>query len=343
MPKDSPQSLSINWNMLCLIQFCLAILVILLHAGRVFPQDSLHFIQKSLFSRTAVPFFAISSNFFYQHQLVQGHTPLKHLIFSLGKTYLFWSLLFLPFALIYLAHKAIPLSQIPLALLVALFYTGTCYHLCYIPAFLTGYSLIHFFRKFLTLKTCLLISIILYCFGLLETYSAYTAGSRIGDLYQAYRNIFWTARNGIFYMPVFICLGELAYSFYFKKENSYPLKTGLILSILAFALEGWIIFQNQGIDKNFFLALLPLSFFLFSWTIQTPLLKQKNYQTLRLLKPLSRYYYFIHPLFIEMGFLLFPSPHRQDWQEGIKVFILTLILTQVFAWITVTYQSKKLR
>ncbi|MGT2756938.1 acyltransferase [Streptococcus ovuberis] len=341
MPNQSLKSVAINWKMLSLVQFSLAILVILLHAGRIFPQDSLHFIQKSLFSRVAVPFFAISSSFFYQYQLAQGYCRLKDLILSLRKTYLFWSLIFLPFALVYLAQKSIPLDQVPLALLIALFYTGTCYHLWYIPAFLTGYSLIHFFRRFLSLKTCLFISLILYSFGLLETYSAYTAGTLIGHFYQTYQHIFWTARNGIFYMPVFVCLGELAYQFHLKKLKYSQLKTGLCLSLLTFALEGWIVFRHQGIDKNFFLGLLPLSLFLFTWTIQTPLLSSKNDQTLRVLKSLSRYYYFIHPIFIEIGFLCFPSNHRQDWQQGIKVFVLTLILTHVVSWRMVKYLSKK--
>ncbi|HFU4463026.1 TPA: acyltransferase family protein [Streptococcus suis] len=131
----------LNTSLLSLFQFIGAILVIALHCRRLFEADQLHFIQKSIFSRMVVPYFMVTASFF----LRRNYPSLsKQYLIRYSKQYLTWSILYLPFYLIYLTLQEIPLSYYPLALLVGLTYTGTSYQLWYMPAFLLGLVLVHF-------------------------------------------------------------------------------------------------------------------------------------------------------------------------------------------------------
>ena len=105
----------------------------------------------------------------------------------------------------------------------------------------------------------------------------------------------------MFFVPIFICVGYLLYDL---RANSFKKKhycKKLLISTFLLSLEGAIIFINQGIDKNFFISLIPYTAFLFNWCLRTKWLTNVR---LDVLKDYSRYYYFVHPFFIE--FLSFP-------------------------------------
>ena len=57
---------TVNYALLSLFQYIASILVILVHCQRIFEHEDLHFIQKSMFGRMAVPFFLISSAYFFR-------------------------------------------------------------------------------------------------------------------------------------------------------------------------------------------------------------------------------------------------------------------------------------
>lgn len=51
----------VNYALLSLFQYIASVLVIMVHCQRLFEHETLHFVQKSMFGRMAVPFFL---NFF---------------------------------------------------------------------------------------------------------------------------------------------------------------------------------------------------------------------------------------------------------------------------------------
>ena len=51
----------VNYALLSLFQYIASVLVIMVHCQRLFEHEALHFVQKSMFGRMAVPFFL---NFF---------------------------------------------------------------------------------------------------------------------------------------------------------------------------------------------------------------------------------------------------------------------------------------
>ena len=85
-----------------------------------------------------------------------------------------------------------------------------CYQLWYIPAFLLGLFLVNQLVKRLSMVWTGLITLLLYCWGLIETYSAYLDTTSLLKGYQLYSNLFFTARNGLFYTPIFYLYGLLS-------------------------------------------------------------------------------------------------------------------------------------
>lgn len=101
-----------------------------------------------------------------------------------------------------------------------------------------------------------------------------------------------------------------------------------MLATILLGVDGWIVFINQGVDKNFFLALLPFSIFLVNAVLRTEVGKKWN---LYHLKKLSVLYFFLHPIFIESSFYLLQEASISKEDKGKIVFVLTLILTQLTA------------
>lgn len=318
---------SVNYAMLSLFQYLASILVILVHCQRLFENEVLHFTQKSMFGRMAVPFFLISSAFILKSSLAKNK-EMKAYIKRVLKQYLLWSGIYIPYALAYFWSLPVQKHYAPLGLLAGLLYIGLCYHLWYIPAFLLGLLLVHYFyRKCGARKTGVFL-VILYVIGSIETYYAYFSNSWLTQSFDTYAKIFFTTRNGIFYAPIFVYLGYLLYdnwqSSFFRKN--YGKK--LFLTSLLLLLDGWVVFIHQGLDKNFFLALPIFSVYMVNWVLRTRVgQKWRLYH----LKELSVLYFFLHPIFIESSFYLFQKTDFAKWQQGRIVFLLSLLLTHLSA------------
>ena len=88
-----------------------------------------------MFGRMAVPFFLISSAYFFRVRWKQEPQDVKLTLYIKGilKAYGFWSLVYLPYALTYFQSLHWPLYLAPLAILAALFSIGMSYQLLVYP------------------------------------------------------------------------------------------------------------------------------------------------------------------------------------------------------------------
>src|SRR5699024_12777905 len=127
----------INYVMLSFLQFILSILVIMFHCSSVFESNAVHFIQTNLFVRMAVPFFIVCSSFFIRMKTENNPSYQKYYIKRYIKMYLLWTIIFLPYGLIFFNSLALPLYTLPFMFLAAILYVGICCHLWYFPAFIT--------------------------------------------------------------------------------------------------------------------------------------------------------------------------------------------------------------
>ena len=134
----------------------------------------------------------------------------------------------------------------------------------YIPALLSGLLLVLFLYRRLGPKKTFALLLILYALGAIETYHAYLSPSLLTDWYDVYAKLFFTSRNGLFYTPIFIYLGYFLADYgqiaLFQKKRWLS----LLLASLFLAGEGVLVYMRQGLNKNFFFALIPFTLFLFN-------------------------------------------------------------------------------
>ena len=297
-----------NTSSISLFQYLFAIAVILVHSGRLTSYEPVHFGLKSILGRLAVPFFIVCASFFLKPSLRDARKMKAYLV-KIVKTYLFWSCVYLPYAWVFFSSLHLPVYLFPAGVLIALLYLGMCYQLWYIPAFLLG---------------------------LIETYSAYLDTTSLLEGYQLYSNLFFTARNGLFYTPIFIFMGYYLYDHFHAQTFRVHRWEKLSLAFGLFCMEGIIIFQHEGIDKNFYLLLPFVTVYLVNACLRSSFLKSYD---LQYLKQMSMALYFSHPIFIEWvryGFSNLPLSYPD---RGKLIFVTALLGSHLFGLVMLSYHS----
>ena len=315
-----------NTSSISFFQYLFAIAVILVHSGRLTSYEPLHFGLKSMLGRLAVPFFIVCASFFLKHSLGNSQKMKAYLV-KIVKTYLFWSFVYLPYAWLFFSSLHLPVYLFPAGVLIALIYLGMCSQLWYIPAFLLGLFLVNQLVKHLGMVWTGLITFLLYCWGLIETYSAYLDTTSLLKGYQLYSNLFFTARNGLFYTPIFIYMGYYLYDHFHAQVFSIHRWQKLALAFGLLWLEGIIIFQHEGIDKNFFFLLPFVTVYLVNACLRSSFLKSYD---LQYLKQMSIALYFSHPIFIEWARYGFSSLPLSYPDRGKLIFVTALFGSHLF-------------
>ena len=324
-----------NTSSISFFQYLFAIAVILVHSGRLTSYEPLHFGLKSMLGRLAVPFFIVCASFFLKQSLGNSQKMKAYLV-KIVKTYLFWSFVYLPYAWLFFSSLHLPIYLFPAGVLIALIYLGMCYQLWYIPAFLLGLFLVNQLVKHLGMVWTGLITFLLYCWGLIETYSAYLDTTSLLKGYQLYSNLFFTARNGLFYTPIFIYMGYYLYDHFHAQAFSIHRWQKLALAFGLFCMEGIIIFQHEGIDKNFFFLLPFVTVYFVNACLRSSFLKSYD---LQYLKQMSIALYFSHPIFIEWARYGFSSLPLSYPDRGKLIFVTALLGSHLFGLAMLSYHS----
>ena len=331
-----------NTSSISFFQYLFAIAVILVHSGRLTSYEPLHFGLKSMLGRLAVPFFIVCASFFLKQSLGNSK-KMKTYLAKIVKTYLFWSFVYLPYAWLFFSSLHLPIYLFPAGVLIALIYLGMCYQLWYIPAFLLGFVLVNQLVKHLGMVWTGLITFLLYCWGLIETYSAYLDTTSLLKGYQLYSNLFFTARNGLFYTPIFIYMGYYLYDHFHAQVFSIHRWQKLALAFGLLCLEGIIIFQHEGIDKNFFFLLPFVTVYLVNACLRSSFLKSYD---LQYLKQMSIALYFSHPIFIEWARYGFSSLPLSYPDRGKLIFVTALFGSHLFGlamlWVRERREKQKI-
>ena len=331
-----------NTSSISFFQYLFAIAVILVHSGRLTSYEPLHFGLKSMLGRLAVPFFIVCASFFLKHSLGNSQKMKAYLV-KIVKTYLFWSFVYLPYAWLFFSSLRLPVYLFPAGVLIALIYLGMCYQLWYIPAFLLGLFLVNQLVKRLGMVWTGFLALLLYCWGLIETYSAYLDTTSLLKGYQLYSNLFFTARNGLFYTPIFIYMGYYLYDHFHAQTFRIHRWQKLALAFGLLCLEGIIIFQHEGIDKNFFFLLPFVTVYFVNACLRSSFLKSYN---LQYLKQMSIALYFSHPIFIEWARYGFSSLPLSYPDRGKLIFVTALFGSHLFGlamlWVRERREKQKI-
>ena len=294
-----------RFSLLDCAQCFAALLVVLVHCGRLAENDLVHFLLKSLLCRWAVPFFLILNGYFFQKK----NYRLKEWGLRQLKTYLLWSIFYLPYGYLFLQQTDLPFYLYPVVLGFAFVTIGTCYHLWYFPALISGMWLVHKTRKWGYFLQFALAGL-LYLIGSAETYSSYL-NEPLRQLYLNYQSIFQTTRNGLFYGFLFLLCGRFLADYQKTPFFQKHLKWKLGVSLLLLLVEGRIIFVNQGDDKNFLLLMVPVALFV------AALLVENASSQSSVLREASKVLFFLHPFVLEIG--------KGVGITGIPLFLFTAI------------------
>ena len=331
-----------NTSSISFFQYLFAIAVILVHSGRLTSYEPLHFGLKSMLGRLAVPFFIVCASFFLKQSLGNSK-KMKTYLAKIVKTYLFWSFVYLPYAWLFFSSLHLPIYLFPAGVLIALIYLGMCYQLWYIPAFLLGLFLVNQLVKHLGMVWTGFLALLLYCWGLIETYSAYLDTTSLLKGYQLYSNLFFTARNGLFYTPIFIYMGYYLYDHFHAQTFRIHRWQKLALAFGLLCLEGIIIFQHEGIDKNFFFLLPFVTVYFVNACLRSSFLKSYD---LQYLKQMSIALYFSHPIFIEWARYGFSSLPLTYPDRGKLIFVTALFGSHLFGlamlWVRERREKQKI-
>ena len=331
-----------NTSSISFFQYLFAIAVILVHSGRLTSYEPLHFGLKSMLGRLAVPFFIVCASFFLKQSLGNSQKMKAYLV-KIVKNYLFWSFVYLPYAWLFFSSLHLPIYLFPAGVLIALIYLGMCYQLWYIPAFLLGLFLVNQLVKHLGMVWTGFLALLLYCWGLIETYSAYLDTTSLLKGYQLYSNLFFTARNGLFYTPIFIYMGYYLYDHFHAQTFRIHRWQKLALAFGLLCLEGIIIFQHEGIDKNFFFLLPFVTVYFVNACLRSSFLKSYN---LQYLKQMSIALYFSHPIFIEWARYGFSSLPLSYPDRGKLIFVTALFGSHLFGlamlWVRERREKQKI-
>ncbi|EOI06988.1 hypothetical protein UAY_00330 [Enterococcus moraviensis ATCC BAA-383] len=280
-----------------LVKYAAAILVICFHCERIFQDPAINHLFKNVFCRFAVPYFLISTSYFVRKGQNQSPDYIKHYIKSLGKSYLFWSLLYLPVGFMWIQQNySLDPMLYPVALIVGFFYTGTYYHLWYIPAMIFGIVCVQWLLKKTGYGLLFVLAGITYGFGTLETYYAYIENEQLRNFFDQYLSNFITTRNGLFFALIFVAVGFFLWDHQEKiiRLQKYLSRLLAVMGLLLI-IEGSVVYANVGIDKNFMWMLIPFTSCLFCWSL---FIKVDRKIDVKRLRELGKYYFFIHPLCI---------------------------------------------
>lgn len=221
-------------------------------------------------------------------------------------------------------------------------FDGTMYHLWYLPAAMIGAAITWFGVKKWGFKKTFIITLVLYMVGLLGD-SYYGLIEKIPLLKNMYHAVFELSdytRNGIFFAPIFFCLGgRMA-----DKSGDYSTNRtigsniiGFFISLLSLFGEGMLLHQ-LGLQRHdsMYIFLLPSMYFLFSF-----LLFWKGRSSLYVGR-LALIIYIIHPMVI-VAVRMFAKIFRLEAlfiKNSLVHFLTVSIISSAFSIIYILFFYK---
>ena len=344
------QTKQLQYQNLDLFRFLSSIIIIVLHVRPFFTVSyEIDMAINNIIGRICVPFFFFISGYFAAKQEQKKPDYIRSYIRSMIPVYLLWSTVYLPWSLSLAApyiqqvsgllctiglptaiQNLLLLLLVPLAVIVALLYSGVYYHLWYFPALLLSMLVLRWWKRKYSLRVLLTVSFVLLLFGATETYYGF-CGQFFQSLLHYYYAVFFTTRNFLFFALFYVTLG------YWMEKQEQPASSlcflKLLLSIAALVGEGMLLQTTQRLDSNILLACVPLVYYLFSCLLYTnihvPQLSEIPFRAI------SKYYYLVHPLMILFVHAWFPQVDS-FWMAVAKVVcvlccthICTLLLIHI--------------
>ncbi|MEG0239888.1 acyltransferase [Anaerorhabdus sp.] len=320
-----------NYNAIDLMKFISAFLVIIVHTYPFYTSiPTLGFITSNIVGRVVIPFFFVAAGYFFQ----KGNpTPerFKKYTIKLVRLYLVWSVLYIPLG-IHLLNGFMEMTPVLWAAgsFLALVNFGTYFHLWYMAALIFAICFCYFYLKKFSMKSLLIVGLILFIFGCLETYYGIIPNGAFLDAFNIYLMIFFTTRNGLFFGILFVSMGmfiaKINLAEKIKHAWVYAIFFFIALCIEAFSIKsfGW------AIDYNFYFMVVPFSFFWFITLLNTNIKWKVDFAAMR---EYSVIIYFSHGIFLELIPILLGTQYGYLFDSGVFRLFSVLIPTLLVSYL----------
>ena len=308
-------------------RFIVSFLIVAIHISpfaKISPEFDFFFTR--ILGRIAVPLFLMITGYYILDRALKDKQVLVDYTKKILKIYLLCILLYLPINIYMGSFKNIDIITI----LKDFFINGTLYHLWYFPALIVGVWITYYLVKKLGRKKALIATILLYIIGVFgDSYYGITIMNQITkNIYELIFNIFDYTRNGLFYVPIFICLGHIIKAGT-RKTTKFDLLYVLLFFILM-SVEGSILhYYNLQRHDSMYLFLLPLMYFSFCYLMDHSKTLNKK------IRNIATYIYIFHPLFI-VGIRFVSGIIGMDKifvENNLILYLLVCITTTIFAFL----------
>lgn len=325
-----------NYNAIDLMKFISSFLVIIVHTYPFYTRmPTLGFVTSNILGRLVIPFFFIAAGYFFQ---LSNPSPerFKKYIFKLIKLYLIWSILYIPFGI----HRLNTfMDMTPLLWAAGSFFAilnfGTYFHLWYMAALIFAITFCYYFTKKFSMKTLLLVGVLLFGVGCLETYYGFIPDGLFKQGFNNYMALFFTTRNGLFFGILFVSIGMYIAKYDVQSKIKYY-RLFALLCFVALCIEAFSIrLLGAAIDYNFYFMVVPFSFFWFITLLNTQLNLNWNFQNLR---EYSVIIYFSHGIFLELIPMILNTYHLSSYfDSGLFRFVSVLFPTLIISYVIKHY------
>jgi len=317
-------------------RYVLALLVVCIHT---FPFLEISETFNTYFIHTvcrlAVPFFFTTSGFFFFRNYDSenedlNETRLKKALIRLFRIYLIWTIIYLPYTIFDYTHTGFHIKYL-FTYVRDFFLNGSYYHLWFLPALMLADIIVYCLYKNKGLNFTLLITLILYFVGyLINVYTPiWESIPGVSFFFGFFTKTLSTARNGIFFGPMFIAIGLLL-----SRTRRLPKKVSLIGFLISFVLffAEVSLYRHFGILRDLtsmYICLIPAIYFLVNYLLKINIPYRKMFTILR---HDSLMIYTSHILFAKIFLALMPHAH-------LVVYFLTLACAQCLAGFVTRYQE----
>lgn len=285
--------------------------------------------------RLAVPFFFISSAFFffghYQSKSLEDTRPLQRYLWRIFRLYLVWTVIYLPYTIWNYMDSGFGWYNI-ISYLRDFLLNGSYYHLWFLPALLLGMCLVYAGLRFLGDVKTTIIALVLYILGyFINVYAAvWQSVPYVSIVYGFFTKTLVTSRDGIFFAPIYLLMGYwVLKGFRIRRQ---PALIGFAASLILLILEVSVYYFLGILEdtSSMFLMLLPCSYFLFCWLLS---LKMPWHPQYKILRTDSTVIYVSQILFARIFLILMPQAH-------LAVYLFTLACCQLLSACIVRYSER---
>ncbi|MBR4887943.1 MAG: acyltransferase, partial [Clostridia bacterium] len=317
-------------NRICSIdifRYICAILVVAIHTSPFADiNNGLGYVFVEIIPRIAVPFFFITSGYYYIRGIEQGVSKFKIYVFRLLSSYALWSLIYYVVDFIKWGHMN--LKGFAANCVYSFFVTGSHYHFWFFPAMITATCFVTLIYKTKLQKYLFPITMLLYIIGCLGC-SYRTIGLQIPVLSALFGSDVFIVIRRIFLMGIpFFSAGAIVdwvESLLPSGLNRHAWNVGLLASAVALWLIEIAIVTNFNLSDNIVITpglyLLVVSIFIFlqEWPCERHSTLADGCHLL------ADFTYYVHPLVI---FILQKSAEFFSAKiEHTLLFVLTVIVS----------------